>query len=357
MEITGQWSMVAPKMQEHAQNTTRQAQPPNRGIDTCGRRALAARTGKIGMTCDGKAHHPGVTIPNDTLPGLNSIGFWDSTRAQDWRLNAHRNEGVAIHFVETGSMAFMADGRRFNLRPGDLAIARPWQLHKLGDPYIGPGRVHWLNINVGISRPDDQWQWPPWVTLTPRDLAELTHRLQHNKMPVSKSTTEIARIFQQIGRCVAQWRTPHSVSRMIANLNQLLVSLLDTPATPKLIESSGRGSSGRVVELFLKDLETNQKNCQEFKTLEQMAGHCGLGITSFAQYTRQFVNVGAMEFLKQCRLNHAARQLREHPGTSITDVCFSNGFNSSQYFATCFRRQFKMSPRKFVSKQRPGVVA
>jgi AraC family L-rhamnose operon regulatory protein RhaS len=82
-----------------------------------------------------------------------------------------------------------------------------------------------------------------------------------------------------------------------------------------------------------------------------MAELCGMGITSLAKLTREFANVGPVEFLKQCRLNHAAKQLRERPGISITDVCFSNGFNSSQYFATCFRKQFKMSPSEFLATQ------
>ncbi|MDB6111822.1 MAG: transcriptional regulator, AraC family [Pedosphaera sp.] len=329
-----------------------QAQPLSSGIDTCEPQVLAVRTGKIRLTALSKGHYPGVTIPNDTLPGLNSIGFWDGAGPQDWGLDAHRNEGVEIHFVETGTIVFMADGRRFNLRPGDLTITRPWQLHKLGDPHIGPGRVHWLIMDVGVRKPNDQWRWPGWVTLTPGDLAELTRKFRHNKMPVCKSTPEIARIFQQIAMCVVQWKKPHSVSRMIANLNQLFVGFLDLPVTQRLIESSDRGSSRRVVELFLKGLEQNQANCREIRTLQQMAKHCGMGITSFAKYTRASVNVGPMEFLKQCRLNHAAQQLREQPGASITEICFFNGFNSSQYFATCFRKRFKMSPREFVSKQR-----
>ncbi len=139
---------------------------------------------------------------------------------------------------------------------------------------------------------------------------------------------------------------------MIANLNQLFVSFLDTPDTQRMIQSSDRGASRRVVELFLKGLAENHANCEEIGTLEQMAKRCGMGITSFAKYTRECVNVGPMEFLKQCRLNHAARQLREQPGASITDIGFSNGFNSSQYFATCFRKRFNMSPREFVLKQR-----
>jgi AraC family L-rhamnose operon regulatory protein RhaS len=59
-----------------------------------------------------------------------------------------------------------------------------------------------------------------------------------------------------------------------------------------------------------------------------------------------------MEYLNQCRLDHAARQLREKPELSVTDVAFANGFNSSQYFATCFRRRFKLSPSRFLDEKR-----
>lgn len=350
--MTGQLPTAEPQMQKYADSAMTLGRPPSCGIDTCETQVLAVQTAKIGQTAFSKGHYPGVTIPNDTLPGLNSIGFWDGPGPQDWGLDAHRNEGLEIHFVETGNMVLMADERRFNLRSGDVSITRRWQLQKLGDPHIGPGRVHWLIMDVGVRNPNDQWRWPGWVTLTPRDLAELTHRFRHNKMPVCKSTPEIARIFRQMAICLVQWKAPHSLSRMIANLNQLFVSFLDLPITQRLGESSDRGSSRRVVELYLKGLAENQPNCLEIGTLPQMAKHCGMGITSFAKYARECVNVGPMEFLKQCRLNHAAQQLRKQPGASITEIGFSNGFNSSQYFATCFRKQFKMSPREFVSKQR-----
>src|SRR5882757_3875021 len=111
----------------------------------------------------------------------------------------------------TGNMVFMADDRRFDLSAGDLTITRPWQLHQLGDPYIGPGRVHWLILDVGVRNLNDQWRWPGWVTLTPGDLAELTHKLRRNKRPVCKSNPEISRIFQQIAACVVQWKAPHTV--------------------------------------------------------------------------------------------------------------------------------------------------
>jgi len=66
----------------------------------------------------------------------------------------------------------------------------------------------------------------------------------------------------------------------------------------------------------------------------------------------ELVNVGPMEYLNQCRLDRAAKQLQEQPQRSVTEIAFANGFNSSQYFATCFRQRYKMSPSRFVLEQR-----
>ncbi len=321
---------------------------PGLGIDTCESQTHAIRSGKIKLTALTKGHYPGRPIPQNVLPGLSSIGFWDGIGQQDWGLEAHRNEGIEIHFLETGKMGFLADNDHYNLNPGDLTVTRPWQLHKLGNPHIGPGRVHWLILDVGAEKPNQVWRWPDWITMTPDDLAELTRLLRQSKTPVWKSSPEIARIFQQIGRCVSDWNRPHAISRMAANLNQLLVCMLDVMTEQHPEGNPDRASSQHAVELFLKELETNPETCREIQTLEEMARQCGLGITAFTQYTRELVNVGPMRYLKQCRLNHAAKQLRKTPDVSITEIGLSNGFNSSQYFATCFRQHFKMSPRRYL---------
>jgi AraC family L-rhamnose operon regulatory protein RhaS len=58
-----------------------------------------------------------------------------------------------------------------------------------------------------------------------------------------------------------------------------------------------------------------------------------------------------MEYLNQCRLERAAQQLRTQPELSVTEIAFANGFNSSQYFATRFRRRYNVSPTRFVSER------
>jgi AraC-like DNA-binding protein/mannose-6-phosphate isomerase-like protein (cupin superfamily) len=321
-------------------------------IDTCEPQVRAVQEGKIKLHALTKGHYPGAKFSSDILPGLNSIGFWDGAGPQDWGLNEHRNEGVEIVFLETGRMAFTVDKRQFDLGPGSLTITRPWQLHKLGNPNIGPGRLHWLILDVGVRRPNQEWRWPDWLVLTRPDLAELTRKLRHNETPVWKSTGDIAQNFQKIAQCILDWNQPHSVSRMIAKINQLFVSILDALTAQQLDENPDLTSRRRTVELFLKDLAENPVSSRELWTLGQMAQQCGMGVTAFSKYSRELVNVGPMEYLNQCRLDHAARQLREKPELSVTDIAFANGFNSSQYFATCFRRRFKLTPSQFLVERR-----
>jgi AraC-like DNA-binding protein len=328
-------------------------QPDLYMVDTCEPQIRAVREGKIRLHALSKGHYPGTRIPPAVLPGLTSIGFWDGTGVQDWGLNPHRNEGVEIHFLETGKMAFTMDDRRFDLLPGHMTITRPWQLHKLGDPNIGPGRVHWLILEVGVRRPNQDWRWPPWLLLAPDDLAELKRKLRHNEMPVWQATPAIVSAFQRISECIPEWDKPHVVSRMIANLNQLFVGILDALTEQQTDENPELTSRRRTVDLFLKELADNPDSADAFRTLDEMARHCGMGITAFSKYTRQLVNAGPMEFLKQCRLDRAAQQLCEQPERSITEIGFANGFNSSQYFSTCFRHRFKVSPSKFLLNQ-PG---
>ena len=107
-------------------------------IDRCEPQNRAIKSGRINFHALTKGHYPGTPVPENVLSGLSSIGFWSAGGAQDWGLDEHRNEGIEIMFLETGTMVFVADQKRYNLRAGQFTITRPWQLHKLGTPNIGP---------------------------------------------------------------------------------------------------------------------------------------------------------------------------------------------------------------------------
>ena len=319
------------------------------GIDNCEPQKEAVREGKIEFHALTKGNYPGTLMPMDLLPGLNSIGFWDANTSQDWGMDPHRNEGIKIVFFETGTCDLLMDQKTYNLHAGNFLLTRPWQLHKFGAPNIGRGRLHWMILDVGVRRPHQDWSWPKWIVMTRRDLADLTERWRGIKNPVWISTPSIVQSFRELARCITAWGQPHAVSRMAVHLNLLLIGVLDALTEQQTRENEQLTSRRRAVEMFLKDLAENPVSIQELWTLDTMAKQCGMGVTAFSKYARELVNTGPAEFLNQCRLQHDARQLSQRPELSVTDVAFGNGFNSSQYFATCFRRRFKMSPSQFAS--------
>jgi AraC family L-rhamnose operon regulatory protein RhaS len=267
-------------------------------------------------------------------------------------LDFHRNEGLEIVFLENGSTAFEVDGRGYQLHAGHLTVTRPWQMHRLGDPHIGRGRLYWLILDVGVRRPNQPWRWPDWVLLEKRDLAELTRKLRHGEQSVWHSNSNIRQAFLEIGGCVTGWSESRIPSRLAVAVNRLLVELLDMLGAQQTEESPELASRRRTVELFLKDLADNPASSANPWTLEAMAKHCGMGITALTQYCRELVNSGPVAFLNHCRLEHAARALRMQPRLPVTRIAMECGFNSSQYFATCFRQRHRMSPQQYRAMHR-----
>ena len=313
------------------------------GIDSCEPQRRAIEAGKIEFHALTHGHYPGQPIPKRLLPGLNSIGHWSAVGAQDWGLEPHRNEGVEFVWLETGAMAFEVDGRRHRLQAGDLTITRPWQLHRLGDPHIGPGRLHWLIVDVGVRRPNQDWRWPSWVVITRADREELSARLRGNEHPVWRATPDLRHSFGELARGVEAF-APSQVSRMIIHLNHLLLSLLDALRRQAPGPDPALSTRRRTVELFLRDLEENPESLSHPWTVASMAEHCGMGETAFSGHCRDLANASPADYLRDCRIDRAAELLRRDAGRSVTDIALDCGFNTSQYFATCFRRRKGCTP-------------
>ena len=316
-------------------------------IDTCAPQNQAIQSGKVrwhGLT---KGHYPGTLMPGNVLPGLNAIGFWDANGTPDWGEEAHRNEGIEFVFLETGATAMTVDSKLYQIRPGQFTITRPWQLHKIGAPNIGPSLLYWVILDVGVRRPHQKWHWPKWIMITTKDLAQFTQKLRHNENPVWNATPAITDSFRRIGRCIDSWGQSGAVSRLVIHLNALFLNIFDAIAFQQSEDIPTLTSPRRTVESFLSELKNNIAISSEPWSKQRMAQHCHLGTTSFTKYCRELVNSGPVEYLRLCRLDLAAKMLLADPGKPITDIAFACGFNTSQYFATCFGQHFKCTPKNY----------
>jgi len=315
--------------------------------DSCTPLVDAAARGCVHLQAIGHGHYPGRKLPADALPGLKNVGYWDAGHDQDWGLPWHRNEGLELTFLESGSLGFAADDHDFILEPDDLTITRPWQLHRVGLPNVTAGRLHWVILDLGIRRPNHSWKWPEWILLSDHDRDELTNILRHNERPVWHATPDIRRCCKAIACAVESDSGGSSTSTLAVRLNEICVLLLDMLRSQKAALDSSLSSSRRTVQLFLNDLRRHPGHLAFDWSLQVMAEACGLGVTQFISHVKVLVNMTPLHFLKSCRLDMAARLLRESPELSILDVATSCGFCSSQYLATVFAQRFGVSPRDY----------
>jgi AraC family L-rhamnose operon regulatory protein RhaS len=311
--------------------------------DTCSPLARGVKEGEIQLQALARGHYPGTKLSRNALKNIKTVGYWDADRQQDWGLDWHRNEGIELTFLESGSIHFAVEDREIPLKPGDLTFTRPWQQHRLGNPHIGPGRLHFMILDVGVRRPHQSWLWPPWLVLTPDDLKQLTIYLRQIEQPVWPAGPEIRRCYQQIMQAVER----ENISRLTVFLNELFILVLDMFRREKVPLDESLSTAQRTVELFWNDLRQNGEQLSLEWSVVAMARRCGMGVTHFIHQTKQLVNMTPSHYLTRCRLEAAAKMLRHASDANITEIAMQFGFSSSQYFATQFRRQYGCTPRDY----------
>ena len=314
-------------------------------VDSTRPQRQAMAEGKIRLWALGHGHYPGRLLPPMVLPGLSTIGHLDAHGEQDWGLEPHRNEGVEISLLETGQMGFTVDDREYRLTGGDVTITRPWQLHCLGSPNLGPGRLHWLILDVGVRRPNQRWVWPSWIMLSESERRELTAILRRSEQRVWKSTPDLLHAFHETAACVERYPADRPLTRLKLHVNHLLLSLLEAMRRQRDAHPVIQADGQRVVEVFLQCLREDHLLATQSWTTAHMASHCGMGTTKFSELCRRLTNSSPWDYLIECRLQWAARRLRESPQLSVTQVALQGGFSTSQYFAHCFHKRFHCTPR------------
>ena len=313
--------------------------------DTCKPLKKALLEGKISVYAVKRGNYPGTQISEEEIRGIQSIGYWDITKPQEWGLPWHRNEGIEISFLENGSLPFEVFGSSgYHLKANDLTITRPWQPHRIGNPNISNSCLFWMIIDVEVRRPHQEWKWPDWIILTKKDLDVLTNLLRENEQPVWSTNGKIQRRIAKLKKSVLGALRGDSYSMVQIYINELLVEILNLLTYHKNIGDKTLTTTQRNVDLFLSEISSN---VSEQWTTESMAKYCQIGVTSFIHYCKHLKNMTPLQYVTQKRLEKAVTLLLKEPEKKVIDIAFECGFNSSQYFATVFRSKYNCTPREY----------
>jgi AraC-like DNA-binding protein len=321
-------------------------------VGTCEPSIAAARRNEISLSGWGRGHYPGEPIPDNKLPHLRAVGVWDAKTDQKWGLDRHCNEGIEITYVAKGKIPFEVDDSSWLLRRGNFAITRPWQFHKVGNPNVPASRYIWLIIDVGVRRPNQEWEWPNWLMYSQEETkSRLSQLMRQNEHPVWNANTAISQNFEYIANLVENQSFEQGETEVLLRINQLLFDIFDLVKKSNNELDHYLSTTYRSVELFLNSIE---RYIEHSWTVKEMATQCGLSCTQFTTYCKQITNMSPMEFLNIRRLDAAANLILAKPKEHITDICFTCGFNSSQYFSRKFKEKYGVSPIEYRTQKQPN---
>ncbi|MEM0964600.1 MAG: AraC family transcriptional regulator [Verrucomicrobiota bacterium] len=320
---------------------------PPKEADNCAPLSEAVEKGEVHLVAKSRGQYPGKRIPKGALPGLRTIGFWDAVGPQSWGLPMHRNEGIEICYVFSGECRFITNNGDWNLRAGDMTVTRPWQRHQLGDPTIRPCKLVWVILDVESAGQNGVWEFPSWIgpdLKARRALLRAFRKNQHCQFhdtdghlkPLMERTCQ--QLKDESALCVA---------KLASNINALLVEVADYLAEGLTDPKKDPQGFDQTIRQFFHGLEYSVEKASESWSVGEMAHACRVGKSYLTSACRTIFNATPAEQLNRIRLNHARDILLCSPEMPITDVAFATGFNTSQYFANCFKRQFNCTPREY----------
>jgi DNA-binding response OmpR family regulator/two-component sensor histidine kinase len=101
--------------------------------------------------------------------------------------------------------------------------------------------------------------------------------------------------------------------------------------------------------LFLEDALTSKKSIG----VEDVASHFSMSSRTLNRKLQALVGLTANEFMRTYRLSRATVLLRR--GATVSEAAYEVGFESSQYFAQCFKTQYKITPTEYIQQHRATI--
>ena len=101
----------------------------------------------------------------------------------------------------------------------------------------------------------------------------------------------------------------------------------------------------KAVKLIEEHISEPEFNINEFNIAMNMSG------STLYRKIKGLTGMSPKEFIRNIRFKYACRLLLEK-SSNISEVAYRVGFSDAKYFSLCFKKEFGMTPSKYISINR-----
>jgi len=237
---------------------------------------------------------------------------------------------MEICYLAKGMQVYEVAERRYVMTGNDIYITYPDEAHSTGDFPQEKGTLYW--VQVGFPDPGEGF-----LTLTAEYSLPLFEHLLAIPNRHFRGNWEVQRLFEETLAVYFTQPGPLQDIALSAHVIALLLEVLRCAELP---------DAGRCPDDINHCLTYIEEHIADHIAIGELADLMMLSLSRFKAKFKAAVGIPPAEYWLRRKIEHARHLLRtcDQP---ITNIAYTLGFSSSQYFATVFKRYTNIHPSKF----------
>ena len=189
-------------------------------------------------------------------------------------------------------------------------------------------------------------------------LIKTNPRIAHLPVVMLTSKTDVGSRLEGLERGAdAYLAKPFTTTELLATLRNLIAqrqrlrgrySGVQQEAVGRVEVPEQRGNDEALMDRIMQSI--NRHLADSDFGVEQLCSEAGISRAHLHRKMKEMTGLPVTEFVRNIRLEQAARLLREQK-LNITQVAYTVGFSNLGYFSTVFRKHFGVAPRDFAAQE------
>lgn len=255
--------------------------------------------------------------------------------------NSHIHSAVEFIYVVKGEYRVFANEAEFLMKDGDMCLFRSNTIHRISALSRDGGSYYVFKIDPTVI-----------LTLTGAEdgIAYLMYFVLYKdgmKLLWSKEEIEMLEIKEIFDSTVAEYESDFLGKKLSMKINAVRL-LLAVLRSDKLFgsESDIFFSDEYLTRQIYSSIVFINRNFDKAISAEECAKHANMSYSWFSRSFKKITGNSFKEYLNHTRINRAEKMLLS-TDKSVTDICFSCGYNNVSYFIAQYKKLRGKTPYSF----------
>jgi len=277
--------------------------------------------------------------PLENLPFIIQFGSMKFSKVQlDETMRQHFNDGIEIHFVNSGKYKWVVDDREVELLPDNLCVTAPWQLNGSPTGKMDIGQINWIVIKPKKYTKNSPLDLGSWTKLSSKLQESLGAMIADDDNLVIEKAKLFKKYFVELENELLNQEPGFEI--MVRNIiENFFIDLHRNLSFRKQKIYEENNFIDNLTQLVMKDL--NKK-----WIIDDLAYKFGMGKTKFTYEVKNLTGYPPNSFIINLKIEKAIDMIMKDE-SSMSDIAYACGFSSLQHFTSTFSQRIGISPGKY----------